>query len=80
MITEEERKERDKRLNKEITAWLYAEPNDTLSRLSKFYDSIISIHLGGEGIMEKHQSLINKDAPLEKVRYNWKHYKLNYPK
>ena len=73
------RKERCKKLGNEISAWIHSEPNDTLSRLRRFYNSIISIHLGGEGIMEKHRSLMNNDAPHKEVKDNWRKYKLNYP-
>lgn len=79
MITEKERKKRCKKLEFEISEWLYTEPNDTLTRLRKFYNSIISIHLGGEGIMNKHRSLMNNNASHKEVKDNWKNYKINYP-
>lgn len=72
-------KERCKKLDLEISAWINASPNDTLSRLRKFYNSIISIHLGGEGIMERHRSLMNSGALYQEVKTNWRNYKLNYP-
>lgn len=76
---EEEKKEIYKKLESEITEWIYASPNDTLSRLRKFYNSIISIHLGGEGIMGRHRSLINNNASIQEVKTSWKNYKVNYP-
>lgn len=78
-MDEKERKERNKKLESEISEWIYAEPNDTLSRLRKFYNSIISIHLGGEGIMNRHRSLMNNGAPHKEIKDNWKNYKINYP-
>lgn len=79
MFNEEERKEICKKLECEISEWIYASPNDTLSRLRKFYDSIISIHLGGEGIMGKHRSLMNNGASHQEVKASWRNYKENYP-
>jgi len=80
MFNEEERKEICKKLQSEISEWIIATPNDTLSRLRKFYNSIISIHLGGEGVMERHRSLMNNGASHQEVKASWKNYKLNYPK
>lgn len=79
MLTEKEKKERFKKLDLEIGEWINAIPNDTLSRLRRFYDSIISIHLGGDGIMGRHRSLMNKGASYQEVKANWRNYKLNYP-
>lgn len=79
MITEEEKKRRCEKLDEEIIAWIYSGSCNTLSRLKKFYNSIISIHLGGEGIMERHNLILNNDASIQKVKDNWRNYKLNYP-
>lgn len=80
MIDEKERKERCKKLELEINEWIYAGSNDTLSRLRKFYNSIISIHLGGEGVMGRHRSLMNNNATHKEVKDNWRNYKKNYKK
>ena len=86
MRTENERKEIGKKLELEISEWIQSGPNDKLSRLKRFYDSIISIYLGGEGIMERHRSLMNKlsnnlDSKTiqQEIKENWQKYKLNYP-
>lgn len=83
MISEEERKERCKKLTSEISAWISSGPNDTLSRLRKFYNSIISIHLGGEGIMERHYSLMERfshdEVEGKEVNASFRNYKVNYP-
>jgi len=86
MRTEKERKEIGKRLELEISEWIQSGPNDTLSRLRKFYNSIISIHLGGDGIMERHRALMNRlsedwdnETIPQEIKASWRDYKVNYP-
>ena len=72
------RKEEDKKLEKyelEIQAWLEFSPK-TLSQLKKFYDSMISIYLGGKGM----QTVMSKyKDPFVRHRIDM-NYKVNYPK
>lgn len=62
----------------EIQAWLEVPPT-TLSRLKKFYDSIISIHLGGEGIMGQNYKEREKGTPYKEIKKLYQNYKVNYP-
>ena len=73
------RKERCKKLEYEISVWIDSGPNKTLSRLRKFYDSIMSINVGGEGIMGKHRLLRDSGASLQELKKSWRNYKYNYP-
>ena len=69
--------ESDKRLekyNKEIQMWL-ENPPETLSRLKRFYESIVSIHLGGEGL----QTLIFKTETIQDAKLTVAMYEINYP-
>ncbi len=78
-INKKNKNERCEKLTFEVSAWIDAGPNETLSRLRKFYNSIISIQLGGEGVMGGHHSLMNKRASYQEIKEFWRHYKLNYP-
>ena len=62
----------------EIQLWLESPPK-TLSRLRKFYDSIVSIHLGGEGIMGQHRNGRDKGLSYKELKTLYKNYKVNYP-
>ena len=61
--------------NKEIQSWLGSPPK-TLKRYKLFYESIVSIHLGGEGI----QTLISNAKTPEDAKLTFAMYKINYPK
>jgi len=63
----------------EIQSWLESPPK-TLSRLRKFYESIISIHLGGEGIMCQHHNEVLKGTSIKELKKLYQDYKINYPK
>ena len=63
-----------KKYNTEIQIWINSQP-ETLYRLKKFYDSIVSIHLGGEGLMEK----LSKTEGYKEKKKVYKDYKINYP-
>ena len=67
--------DRLEKLNMEIQSWLEFEPN-TLFRLRKFYESIISIHLGGEGL----QTLMSKAETPQDAKLIYAMYEINYPK
>lgn len=72
----------DKKLKKfdfEIQVWLGCPPR-TLSRLRKFYDSMVSIHLGGEGLMGQYHNKRLKGVSTEELNVDYKNYKINYPK
>lgn len=60
--------------NTEIQSWLITPPK-TLSRLKKFYESIVSIHLGGEGL----HTLVHKAKTPEDAKLIYIMYKINYP-
>jgi len=66
--------DRLEKYNIEIQSWL-GNPPKSLSRLRKFYESIVSIHLGGEGL----QSLINKSKTIEDGKLTFAMYEINYP-
>jgi len=72
-------KEVIKKLGYEIQCWLESEP-ETLSRLKKFYNSIISIWLGGEGIMGIHHKEVLKGMTHKELKVIWRNYKVNYPR
>lgn len=61
----------------EIQAWL-CHPPETLSRLKKFYKSIISIHLGGKGLQTLFSKYRNEDSSVNTRIYA--NYEINYPK
>ncbi len=67
-----------KKLNFEIQSWL-GSPPESLSRYKKFYESIISIHLGGEGIMGQHYKEKNKGTSYKELKSIYENYKINYP-
>ena len=73
-----DQKEELKKLNYEIQVWLESPPK-TLSRLRKFYDSIVSIHLGGEGLMGSFKNLREKGASYKELKALVRNYKYNYP-
>lgn len=58
----------------EIQRWLESPPK-TMSRLKKFYESMVSIHLGGKGLHDKIKEAKN---PVE-ARSIYKNYEINYP-
>ena len=67
-----------KKLDFEIQSWLEAPPK-TLSRLRKFYDSIVSIQLGGEGLMGQNYNERLKDTSFKEIKKLYQNYKINYP-
>ena len=69
-----ERLERFEKLITEIQAWIEYEP-ETLKRYKLFYESIVSISLGGEGL----QTLINNTKTPQDAKLTLAMYKLNYP-
>lgn len=67
-----------KKLSYEIQLWLESPPK-TLSRLRKFFDSIVSIHLGGEGLMGLFHKEREKGTPNKDLKALVRNYKVNYP-
>lgn len=67
-----------KKLNFEIQSWLEVPPK-TLSRLRKFYDSIVSIQLGGEGLMGQNYNERLRGTPYKEIKKLYQNYKINYP-
>ena len=61
--------------NYEMQCWIEAKP-ETLSRLKKFYESMVSIHLGGKGLMR----MFNEGNTFEERRKIFRDYTINYPK
>lgn len=62
----------------EIQCWLYGGVK-TPSRFKKFYESMISIHLGGVGLMEQHYNEVLKGASFKELKTKYQNYKINHP-
>ncbi len=70
--------EKISKYDSEIQSWLGAPPK-ILSRYRKFYDSIVSIHLGGEGLMTLFHKGIMEGTDTKKLKSLYRNYTINHP-
>ena len=79
-LTYEEERDRliMKKLACEIRSWL-EHPPETLSWFKKFYDSIISIWLGGEGLKGSFHKKLENGVSDKQLKEFVRIYKTNYP-